>query len=105
MITSSMYCDLLVNHLKPAIRSKLRGLANGGVLPLRDNAQSHTAHVTVAKIKDLNSECLPQSPHSQDLAPSDFQEAVQEFFFFSRAIQALVQRWNVLNVMGTMLKN
>ena len=50
------------------------------MLPLHDNAQPHTAHVTVAKIKDLHFECLPRPPHSPDLVPSDFQEAVQDFF-------------------------
>ena len=78
MITSSSYCDLLENHLKPAIRSKHRGLLISGVLPLHDNAQPHTARVMVAKIKDLNSECLPQPPYSPDLVPSDFQEVVQK---------------------------
>jgi len=78
MITSSSYCDLLVNHLKPAIWSKCRGLP---ISPLHDNSQPHTAHVMVAKMKDLHFACLPNPPHSPDLVPSDFQEAVQEFFF------------------------
>ena len=84
MITSSSYCDLLVNYLKPAIRSKRCGLPINGVLPLHDNAQPHTAHVTVTKIKDLHYECLPHPPYLPDLVPSDFQEAVQEILFFRR---------------------
>jgi len=79
LITNSLYCDLLVNHLKPAIRSKHHGLPICGVLPLHDNAQPHTAHATVAKIKDLHFEYLPHPPYSPDLVPSDFQVAVQEW--------------------------
>jgi histone-lysine N-methyltransferase SETMAR len=71
-ITRSSYCDLLVNHLKPAIRSKHRGLLTTGVLLLHDNAWPHTAHATVAKIKDLHFQCLPHPPYSPDLEPSDF---------------------------------
>jgi len=37
-----------------------------------DNARPHTAHTTVATIKDLHFECLPHPPYSPDLAPSDF---------------------------------
>jgi histone-lysine N-methyltransferase SETMAR len=120
-ITSASYCDLLENQLKPAIRTKRRGLLNTGVLLLHDNARPHTAHATVAKIKDLRFECLPHPPYSPDLAPSDYhvfgalkeelsgrkfksdeevQAAVHDWLqrqpkdFFSRGIQALVKRWN-----------
>lgn len=104
MIISSSYCDLSVNHVKAAIRSKHRGQPISGVLPLHDNAQPHTAHVTVAKIKDLHSECLPHPPHSPDLVPSDFQEAVQDFFTRDSGISTALEQ-NVFNIMGTMLKN
>ena len=70
--TSSSYCDLSVNHLKPAIRSKHYGLLTAGVLLLHGSARPHTAHVTVPKIKDLHSECLPHPPYAPDLAPTDF---------------------------------
>jgi hypothetical protein len=50
-IPSSSYCDLLVNHLKPEIRSNFRGLLTIGVLLLHDNIRPHTAHATVAKIQ------------------------------------------------------
>jgi hypothetical protein len=95
-------------------------------LLLHDNARSHTAHATVAEIKDLHFQCLPHPPYSTDLAPSDFHvfgavkeellEAssglIKKFkrqcvtgcasnlrFFFSRA------GTNVLSIMGTLLKN
>jgi len=71
-VTSASYSDLLKNHLRPAIKSKRRGLLSSGVLLQHDNARSHTARTTVATITDLHFECLPHPPYSPDLAPSDF---------------------------------
>jgi len=42
-VTSSMYADLLKNHLHPAIKSKQCGLLSTGVLLQHDNALPHTA--------------------------------------------------------------
>jgi histone-lysine N-methyltransferase SETMAR len=52
-INSKSYCDLLQNHLKPAIRSKRRGLLSSGVLLQHDNTRPHTARVTEKKITEL----------------------------------------------------
>jgi len=121
-VTSAMYADLLKNHLRPAIKSKRRGLLSTGVLLQHDNARPHTACSTVATIQNLSFECLPHPPYSPDVAPSDFhtfgplkeamgdksfrsneevQQAVHEwlhsqpkYFFFSRGIHALPKRWN-----------
>jgi histone-lysine N-methyltransferase SETMAR len=71
-VTSTTYADLLKNHLRPAIKSKRRGPLSTGDLLQHDNARSHTARSTVAKIQDLSFECLPHPPYSPDLAPSDF---------------------------------
>ena len=71
-MTSATYADLLKNHLRPAIKSKGRGLLSTGVLLQHDNARPHTARSTVATIQDLSFECLPHLPYSPDLAPSDF---------------------------------
>ena len=71
-VTSAAYSDLLQNHLRPAIKSKRRGLLSSGVLLQHDNARPHTACTTVATITDLHFECLPHPPCSPDLAPSDF---------------------------------
>jgi len=71
-VTSATYADLLKNHLRPAIKSKGRGLLSTGVLLQHDNARPHTARSTVATIQDLPLECLPHPPYSPDLAPSDF---------------------------------
>jgi hypothetical protein len=51
-VTSATYCDLLRNHLKPAIRSKRRGLLSTGVLLEHDNARHHTARATTATTED-----------------------------------------------------
>ena len=57
-VTSATYADLLKNHLRPAIKSKRRGLLSTGVLLQHDNARPHTARSTVATIQDLSFECL-----------------------------------------------
>ena len=86
-----------------------------------DSARPHTARSTVATIQDLSFECLPHTPYSPDLAPSDFhvfgpfkeavggkslrsdeevQQTVHEWLrsqpkeYFSRGIHALPKRWN-----------
>jgi len=71
-VTSTTYADLLKNHLRPAIKSKWRGLLSTGVLLQHDNARPHTARSNVAKIQDLSFDCLPHPPYSPDLAPSNF---------------------------------
>ena len=120
-VTSAMYADLLKNHLHPAIKFKRHGLLSTCVLLQHDNAQPHTAHSTVATIKDLSFECLPHPLYSPDLTPSDFhmfgpvkeatggkssrsdkevQLAVHEWLhsqpkdFFLRGIHALLKCWN-----------
>ena len=50
-ITSSPYCDLLVNHQKQAIRPNCRRLLTTCVFLLHDNIRPHTAHATVEKIQ------------------------------------------------------
>ena len=71
-VQRATYADLLKNHLRPAIKSKRRGLLSTGVLLQHDNARSHTARSTVATIQDLSFRHLPHPPYSPDLAPSDF---------------------------------
>jgi histone-lysine N-methyltransferase SETMAR len=117
-INSLSYYGLLVNHLKPAFRSKRRGLLSTGVLLLPENARPHTAHAKGAKIKDFHFQCLPHPPYSPDLVPSGFhvfglpKESLvvikrfkrrcmigcasnqQTFFFPSRGIQTLVRSCN-----------
>jgi histone-lysine N-methyltransferase SETMAR len=71
-VSSTTCADLLKNHLRPAIKSKQRGLLSTGVLMQHDDARLHNARSTVATIQDLSFECLPHPPYSPDLAPSDF---------------------------------
>jgi histone-lysine N-methyltransferase SETMAR len=119
-VTSASYSDLLKKHIRPAVRSKRRGLLTRGVLLQHDNARPHTARATVATIQDLHFECLPHPPYSEDLAPSDYhvsgplkevmggkkfrsdikvQQAVHEWLrrqpqeSFSRGIHTLCKRW------------
>lgn len=121
-VTSESYVDVLQNHLKPAIRSKRRGLLSKGVLLLHDNARPHTSSTTIDTIDNLGFEVLKHPPYSPDLAPSDYhifgslkdslggttnstaaqvEQAVHEWIasrppiFFSTGINSLVQRWRL----------
>ena len=71
-VTSVNYCNMLRNELRPTIRSKRRGRLTQGVLLLHYNARTHTAHLTVNTIRQLNWEVLEHPAYSSDLAPSDF---------------------------------
>ena len=47
-VNSAMYADFLKNHLRPAIKSKRRGLLSTGVLLQHDDARPHTARSTLS---------------------------------------------------------
>jgi histone-lysine N-methyltransferase SETMAR len=61
-VTCVRYSDMLVNELKPAIRSKRRELLSKRVLFLHDNARPHTAAHTVDTLSALKFEFL-KHPH------------------------------------------
>lgn len=119
-INSVRYSEMLTAKLKPAIRSKRRGLLSKGVVLLHDNARPHTAAHTAETLQKLNFEVLDHPPYSPDLAPSDFhlfgplkeairgrrfssdeplKEAVHSWLasqpktFFHEGIRKLEQRW------------
>jgi len=71
-VISARYSDMLVSELKPAIRSKCRGLLSKRVLLLHDNTHPHTAAHTVDTLCDSKFEVLKHPLYSPDLAPSDF---------------------------------
>ncbi|UYV74030.1 hypothetical protein LAZ67_11001881 [Cordylochernes scorpioides] len=71
-MNSDLYCDILVNKLKPGIRNKRRGKLNEGVFFLHDNARPHTSCKTVSTIIKLGFEVLEHPAYSPDLAPSDY---------------------------------
>ena len=67
---------------------------------LQDNARPHTAAGTLAKIEDLGWKLLTHSPHSPDLAPSDFhlfgplKESMREIHFLTNEeVKAAVSKW------------
>ncbi|UYV63735.1 hypothetical protein LAZ67_2005461 [Cordylochernes scorpioides] len=115
-----LYCDILVNKLKPDIRNKRRGKLSKGVLFLHDNARPHTSCKTVSIIIKLGFEVLEHPAYSPDLAPSDYflfglpkkelkgkrfdsdedvQRVVQDFFHtlpksaYKEGIYKLPERW------------
>ncbi|UYV60659.1 hypothetical protein LAZ67_1001772 [Cordylochernes scorpioides] len=71
-MNSDLYCDILVNKLKPGIRNKRRGKLSKGVLFLHDNARPHASCKTVFTIIKLGFEVLEHPAYSPDLAPSDY---------------------------------
>jgi hypothetical protein len=71
-VTSTTYADPLKNHLCPAIKSKQARRQSTGVLLQRDNARSHTARSTVAKIQDCPLSVLHIRRTRQTSPPSDF---------------------------------
>ncbi|UYV78435.1 hypothetical protein LAZ67_16001348 [Cordylochernes scorpioides] len=71
-MNSNLYCDILVNKLKPGIRNKRRGKLSKGVLFLHDNARPHTSCKTVSTIIKLGFEVLEHPAYSPDQAPSDY---------------------------------
>ena len=46
IINSQYYSDMLENKVKPAIRTKRRGLLTKGAILLQENARPHTAQLT-----------------------------------------------------------
>ena len=119
-VTSHSYCEMLRDDLRPAIRTKRRGLLSRGVILLHDNARPHSAARTIEALQQMKFEVMEHPPYSPDLAPSDFhlfgplkeelrgrhfssdqevKDAVHQWLssqpksFFSEGINALVRRW------------
>ena len=60
-INSKRYSEMLTDRLKPAIRSKRRGLLSK-VLLLHDNARPHTAAHTAETLRKLKFEVIAHPP-------------------------------------------
>ena len=68
-VNSVRYSEMLSTELKPAIRTKRRGLLSSGVLLLHDNARPHTAIHTLQTLVKLGFTALEHPAYSPDLAP------------------------------------
>jgi hypothetical protein len=121
-VTRTMYADLLMNNLLPAIKSKRRGRLSTGVLLQHDNARPHTGRSTVTTIQDCplsafhirytrqtsNPVTFMSLEHSKRRRDARFWGPTTRFsrrctsvcalsqksFFFSRGIHALPKRCN-----------
>ena len=69
-INSARYSEMLNDRLKPAIRSKRRGLLSKVVVLLHDN--SRRSANTAETLRKLKFEVMTHHPYSPDLAPSDY---------------------------------
>ncbi|CAK9816246.1 Histone-lysine N-methyltransferase SETMAR [Anthophora plagiata] len=99
-INSQYYSEMLEHKVRPAIRSKRRGLLSKGVILQHDNARPHTAQLTRDKLQELGWEVLPHPAYSPDLAPSDFylfgplQDALRgKRFANNEEVKEVVQKW------------
>ena len=63
---------MLIDRLKPEIRSKRRGHLSKGIVLLHDNARPHTAAHTVETLQKLKFEVLVHPPYSPEIGPSDY---------------------------------
>ena len=70
-INSVLYSEMLSERLKPAIRSKRRGLLPKDVF-LHENAWPHTVAHTAETVQKLKFEIITHPPYSPDLASSDY---------------------------------
>ena len=66
---NKQYSEMLTDRLKPAIRSKRRGLLSKGAVLLHENARPHTAAHTAEMLRKLKFEVMAHPPYSPDLAP------------------------------------
>ena len=71
-INSARYSEVLTDRLKPAIRSRHRGLLSKSVVLLHDNARPHIAAHTAETLRKLKFKVMAHPPYSPDLAPSDY---------------------------------
>jgi hypothetical protein len=67
-MNSEMEGDVFRNQLKPASRTKRRGLLYSGLCLQRVNARPHTACRTAKQIQDFKLELLHHQQYSPDLA-------------------------------------
>ena len=71
-INNACYSEVLIDRLKPEIRSKRWGHLSKGIVLLHDNARPHTAAHTVETLQNLKFEVLAHPPYNPELAPSDY---------------------------------
>jgi len=71
-INSSGYSEMLIERVKPEIRSKRRGHLSKGIVLLHENARPHTAAHRVETLQKLKFEVLAHARYCPELVPSDY---------------------------------
>ena len=71
-INSTRYSEMIIDRLKPEIRSKRLGQLSKGIVLLHGNARPHIAAHTVETLQKLMFVVLAHPPYSPDLAPSEY---------------------------------
>ena len=71
-VNSVGYSEMLSTELKPAFRTKRRGLLSSVVLLLHDNARPHNVIHTLETLVNLSFTLLDNPAYSPDLAPSNY---------------------------------
>jgi hypothetical protein len=71
-ISSALYCAMLGEDMKPAIRSKRRGMLTDGAVLLHDISRPQTVAATVEMIRTLKFELLPHRVYSANLTRYDY---------------------------------
>lgn len=91
--TSPSYCDILRNHLRPAVSSECHGLLGTGVLLQHDNARQQTTCLTSLVVSHSRKLLFERLPNSMKMCMRHCTSGYicSQRNFFSWGIQALVK--------------
>jgi histone-lysine N-methyltransferase SETMAR len=71
-VSAKYFCESAIPHMEANVNTHRPKQGLKGITFLLDNAPSHIAKVTIAKISELGMNQMPHSPYSLDIVPSDF---------------------------------
>jgi hypothetical protein len=71
-VTSALYGNLIMNHLRTVVRAKHHGMLSTNVLLLHDTVRPHSAHVRAEMNRHIQFECLPHLMYLLTFTPYDY---------------------------------